>query len=166
MIKAKSVYIQALPGTGKTTIIKKLRDLGYYAVDGDDITRVYPKSEFPSRGERFSIVMSGNNCPDVVLSSYWAKDFLPEMNVRSAIVFGKVKDAWLSETLATRPDLHETFDSTTLSAWCDSYLKLNERVLRGDKPDWCGDVVILDATQYVSDYLKDIVDVIEHANRT
>lgn len=165
MIEAKSLYIQALPGTGKTTILKRLRDLGYTAIDGDDINLVFPKSMFPSRGERFAKVMAADNCPDVVLSSYWAPDFKPEMRVFSSLVFGKKVDAWLQETAITRPDLHSLFSPVTLSAWGDSYVSLHERYLNGVRAEWCGKVVILEANQYVGDFIDEIVELIDRAKK-
>lgn len=161
MVEAKSLYIQALPGTGKTTIIHKLLDVGIYAVDGDDISRVYPKTFYPSRGERFAKVMARDDHPDVVLSSYWAKDFLPELNVYSSLVFYKESDAWMRDIRVKRPDLVETFDENTLLRWVASYDKLfSEYLATGSKP-WFGEIVKLRDGEYLSDHIDTIVKLVK-----
>lgn len=163
MIKAESLYIQALPGCGKTEAIQKLRERGVFAVDGDDIDRVYPEEFHGSRGARFSRVMCGKGRPDVVLSSYWAKDFAPELEVFSSLVIGKRTSAWLDETRATRPDLHEAFDSDVLSKWGQSYERLHDCWLNGEVFDWFDTCIILDANEYVSDHIDLIVSLVADA---
>jgi hypothetical protein len=117
----KFCYVQALPGTGKTSIIERLHNRGIFAVDGDDITRVFPQKFFPHIGERFKQVIDGLNCPDVILSSYWSRDFEPALKFEADLVFFKGYEAWMDDIRASRLDLIERFDEETLMKWVQDY---------------------------------------------
>lgn len=158
-MKAAPIYIQALPGCGKTHSLQAFEQAGLYVVDGDDISRVYKKCAYPSRGERFRTVMvDAKVVPDIVLSSYWPHDFLPEMDVIAAFTFGMRWERYWDHVQNYRTDLVEIFGEKTLRDWCLSYEKLYDRQESGEILFRTPNVILLSDGEFVSDYVSRIVD--------
>lgn len=112
------VYIQCLPGCGKSTVVQAMRTSDIRVVDGDDyvITDVNGNVDCRATFEVLSLL----DC-DVVLWSGW---FHLALDLKSFIFGGyvwKERDCYIEDVLGNRQDLFETFGADTLAKWVDDY---------------------------------------------
>lgn len=141
----KPFIIQALPGTGKTTLAAKLEADGYSVIDSDIVW--YNLSGTEKTFEEVVEFLS-NQEVDVIVTNLW----LGKENLDVSLTVFPEWNTWLETIIQTRYDLVEMFGFDVLKSWFDDYVIHS---ITGEN------VVQLGANQYLSDMYDYIVEAIK-----